>query len=117
MIERSVDDFRKYQNHTETLIFDRGIPDTIGYMELIQLSPSPEYQKLANEYRYNKKVFILPPWEEIYAVDSERKQNFNEAVRTYNQLSQTYLHLGYELIILPKVSVGERAKRLISELS
>jgi predicted ATPase len=41
-------------------------------------------------FRYNRRVFIAPPWREIFQQDSERKQDFDEAVRTYDSLVATY---------------------------
>jgi len=36
------------------------------------------------------KVFILPPWEEIYVSDDERYENYEQAKLIYNHLMETY---------------------------
>lgn len=60
----------------------------------------------------NKKVFNLPPWKEIYQTDTERKQDFAEAVKTF-EVSK----LDYKLIEVPKLIVEARAEFIIEEIS
>lgn len=90
------------------VFFDRGVVDMIGYFRLIG-QPLPKHvEKAAEEFRYNRRVFIAPPWAEIYEQDRERKQDFAEAVRTYEAIAAAYTERGYELIEIPRVSVEER---------
>ena len=71
----------------------------------------PKYLEQAVEsFRYHSPVFIAPPWEEIFQPDRERKQDFAEAVRTYETLAKTYSGYGYELMELPRAPVEERAR-------
>jgi predicted ATPase len=69
------------------------------------------------ELDYCRKVFIFPPWEEIYENDAERKQDFNEAVATYHEMVSAYTKFGYDLIEVPKASVKERAQFIVNKLS
>lgn len=59
-------------------------------------------------FRYNRTVFVAPPWREIFQQDRERKQKFDEAVRTFEVMVETYTALGYKLVELPRVSVEGR---------
>jgi predicted ATPase len=68
-------------------------------------------------YRYNKIVFIAPPWEEIYTHDEERKQGWDEAVATYQNIARAYVDAGYEAIELPKFTVEERVEFVLSCIS
>lgn len=44
------------------VFFDRGVPDTIGYLRLCGL-PAPDHlTSAAMEFRYARRVFIAPPW-------------------------------------------------------
>jgi predicted ATPase len=98
------------------VFFDRGVPDVLGYLRLLGL-PVPEHMRRAAEtFRYNRLVFIAPPWEEIFHPDSERKQDFEEAIRTYRSMVETYTQFGYELIEIPRVSVKERAEFVIEKI-
>lgn len=92
------------------VFFDRGVPDVIGYLRLEGL-PVPEHvRKAADVFRYNRKVFIAPPWPEIYTQDSERRQSLEEASRTYDAMVAAYTECGYGLVELPRATVAERLR-------
>ena len=63
--------------------------------------------------RYVPTVFLLPPWKSIYTKDTERRQNFTMAVRTFCIMDKTYRELGYRIIVLPKDDPAGRANRLL----
>jgi predicted ATPase len=90
------------------VFFDRGVPDVIGYLRLIGLPVPAHIEKAAEEFRYNRKAFVLPHWPEIFAQDSERKQDEDEARRTHASMVETYAACGYDLVELPKAPVEER---------
>ena len=71
---------------------------------------------MAETWRYNTSVFILPPWKEIHHTDELRKQDWNEVVFTYNKMIQTYRTYQYDLVEVPKVSVKERADFILDHL-
>jgi predicted ATPase len=105
-------EMRSYRMATEwdgIVFFDRGVPDVVGYLRLMKLHVPDYMDRAARTFRYNRRVFIAPPWKEIFVEDQERKQDFAEAVRTYEVLAATYIEYGYELVELPRVSVAERA--------
>lgn len=119
MMKRSVEVYEKaLRDHAERMvIFDRGIPDVLGYLDLIQHSIPVEYIFTAQRCLYAKKVFILPPWKEIYETDSERKQTFAEAEATFYALKKAYLNCHYDLLEVPKDTVEKRADFIQSLLS
>jgi predicted ATPase len=61
-------------------------------------------------------VLIAPPWPEIYERDTERRQDLEEAERTYIVMQKTYADAGYDLIELPRVSVDERVRFVVETL-
>jgi predicted ATPase len=63
----------------------------------------------ARIFRYRTRVFVAPPWPEIYATDAERNQDFAEAVATCEAVRAAYGEFGYEPINLPLASIAERA--------
>jgi predicted ATPase len=91
------------------VVFDRGVPDVVGYLRLCGLAVPAHVERAARTFRYHRRVFFAPPWAEIFGKDAERKQSFEEAQATYTALVGTYTGLGYELIALPLVPVEERA--------
>lgn len=92
------------------VFFDRGVPDCIGYLRLMGLPVPAHMHRAADACRYNRLVFLAPPWPEIFHQDAERRQDFAEAVRTFEALASTYRGLGYELALLPRAPIGERGR-------
>ena len=100
--------YREAANAPGPIIFDRGIPDVIGYLRLCGLPVPPPAMRAAEQRRYAKRVFIAPPWPAIFEQDAERKQTLAEAEATYHAMVDAYSGLGYELVPLPLASVADR---------
>jgi predicted ATPase len=71
---------------------------------------------LGQTHRYHQCVFLTPPWPEIYLADPERRHGLDCAVAEYFRLPEIYLSFGYEVCILPKIGMRERADFVITEL-
>jgi predicted ATPase len=97
------------------VFFDRGLIDAIAALE--RLTGEPVVQNLGRSHRYNKRVFLVPPWPEIYMLDQERRHDLREALAEYDRLMSVYPSLGYDIDILPKVSVVERANWILTSLA
>ena len=102
--------YREAVSASGPIIFDRGIPDVIGYLRLCRLPVPASVLKAAELHRYASRVFIAPPWPAIFKQDTERKQTLAEAEATYHAMVEAYSSLRYELIMLPLTSVAERAR-------
>jgi len=96
------------------VFFDRGWIDAASALEA--QTGEPALAALAGQHRYNARVFLTPPWPEIYKSDPERRHGFDAALAEYERLERTYPTLGYETVILPKVSVAERADFVLARL-
>jgi predicted ATPase len=107
MLERSIQSFEE-QHPNEIAFCDRGIPDTLCYLRLIH-SNERKAAVASTFYRYAPMVFFAPPWEAIYTRDTERKQDFAEAVHTAELMAHVYMECGYRVIDLPLTSPDERA--------
>lgn len=103
-------------NGEGAVFFDRGVPDVLGYLRLIGETIPVRMERAAKQFRYNRRVLIVPPWQEIFHQDRERKQDFAEAVRTYDVMIATYSELGYELVEIPRVPVAERMQFVIDHI-
>lgn len=101
-------------NSSKPVFFDRGLPDTICYMKMEALPIPEQLAALVSAYPYARKVFILPPWKEIYTTDTERKQSWDEAAYTFEQMKATYTQYGYEVIEVPKGSMEARGTFIIT---
>ena len=113
-------DMRSYQaalSHEGPVFFDRGVPDVVGYLRLMGMPVPTHMERAAQEFRYCRRVFIAPPWREIFENDLERRQDFDEAVLTYETLVETYPDYGYELVELPRSTVSERVRFVIGAIA
>ncbi|MBR0652613.1 AAA family ATPase [Roseomonas terrae] len=97
------------QGHPGPVLFDRGVPDIIGYRRLEGLPVPAHLSGAAHLCRYAKRVFLAPFWPEIYGRDAERRQDGETARRTCQVVAQAYADLGYEIVELPCRPVTERA--------
>ncbi len=72
---------------------------------------------LRQSHRYHQRVFLAPPWPEIYVTDPERRHGLDAALVEYSRLLKAYSSLGYEIAFLPKVGLVERADFVLSVLA
>jgi predicted ATPase len=116
MLSWEMRSYRIAQEAGGLVFFDRGVPDVLGYLRLIGI-PAPDHIKNAiQKFRYNQTVFIAPPWPEIFARDRERKQDINEAIRTYEAMVATYTELDYRLVEIPLTPVEDRVNFIVQHL-
>jgi predicted ATPase len=116
MLQQSIESFLEHMPSPKPTFCDRGIPDTLCYARLIDLHDPNAIRNACNRYRYAPLVFLAPPWEEIYEIDSERKQDFAEAVRTFELMTEVYRECGYEISELPKITPAARAGFILEQL-
>jgi predicted ATPase len=88
------------------VFFDRGLIDAAVALERFGGEPA---KATVGSRRFHSRVFLTPPWPEIYVSDDERPHGFDAAVAEYEQLLGAYPRLGYEAVVLPKVGVTARA--------
>lgn len=118
MLGASVATYQAVLDRKEKLpfFFDRGIPDTLCYAEMIGYQLPESMVSEALSFRYNRAVFILPPWKEIYVTDDERKQTWEEAVATYLLMAETYRKYNYEVVEISPGTVSDRVKFVVNYL-
>ncbi len=119
MLQRSIDSYFQYTSTREPMFADRGLPDTLGYARLVGLTNESLLQAIhaaCMQYRYASLVFLAPPWKEIYKTDDERKQDFEEAERTFDQIVDVYQSCGYSPALLPKLSPPDRAQFILQRV-
>ena len=107
VIAMAVADLAAAASRPGWVFFDRGIVDAAAALEFH--TGEPVLEVVARPHRYHQRVFLAPPWPEIYAADAERRHGIDTAVAEYDRLRHAYPALGYETAILPKATVAERA--------
>ncbi len=99
---------------TDWVFFDRGLVDAAAALQ--HLTGEPTLATFGQAHRYHRRVFFTPPWPEIYVTDPDRRHDLDAAATEYRRLLEVYPSLGYEVTILPKVSVPERADFIVHSL-
>ena len=109
--------FTSNSAQSSLLFFDRSFMDsawqlfncdTVGYNVIKDTIPTN---------RYNNKVFITPPWKDIYCNDTERDQSFEESIEVYERLEGWYRAHNYDLVILPKDTIENRVKFILGQVN
>ena len=117
LLEGRIKQFNNAQNESRDVVFiDRGIPDVLAYMHYIGDSYPASFDVACKQHTYSK-IFILPPWEEIYISDDARYENFEQAKIIHNHLIETYKNYGYELIEVPKDTMDNRIHFILNTIS
>ncbi|WP_339113754.1 AAA family ATPase [Thioclava sp. GXIMD2076] len=109
MLEQDLRAYSATQALSGAVIFDRGIPDILGYLTLCGLPVPPHVAAAAKSARYNRRAFLVPFWDKIFTQDSERKQTRAEAEATCAVIRETYTALGYQITELPRADITTRA--------
>ncbi|MEN5176373.1 AAA family ATPase [Brevundimonas diminuta] len=117
MLDRELEAHARTGDADGPVFFDRGVPDVVGYLTLCGLPVPAHMERAAQHIRYDRRVFIAPLWPEIFGQDAERKQDLDEARRTFDAMAETYPRFGYELIELPKAPVAERLDFMLTTLT
>lgn len=102
-------------SNAEFIFLDRGIPDILAYMDYINQFYPESYINNCNENRYDK-VFLLPPWQEIYVSDQARYETFKEAEKIHLFLLETYQKYNYEVKIVPTGTIDERISYIFNNM-
>lgn len=101
---------------SKNMVFlDRGVPDVVAYMNYFRNKYPPNFKNACQEYKYDR-VFIFPPWKQIYKADNERYESYDQAVALHNELLDTYISHGYKPVEVPCGSIDTRAHFILKHL-
>ncbi len=116
LLEGRKKQFLSAQEESHEMVFlDRGIPDVLAYMHYIGDAYPAGFDHACREHQYSR-IFILPPWEEIYVSDDARYENFEQAKLIYEHLCETYRNYGYELTEVPKGDLDSRIDFILAKV-
>lgn len=96
------------------VFFDRGLVDAAV---ALAACGGEDVAQTMGESRYCPTVFMTPPWPEIFRADAERRHGFDAALAEYGRLALAYPRLGYEVVEMPRMAVGERADFVLGRLA
>ncbi|HEX5497357.1 MAG TPA: AAA family ATPase [Mycobacteriales bacterium] len=115
MLLRDIRSYRAAQRRIGTVFFDHAIPCVAGYLRLLGRDVPAHVEAAVAAFRYRRRVFVAPPWPEIYQTDSERRQSLDEAERTYDAMVEAYAGYGYDLVELPRSDIADRVRFVLDD--
>ncbi len=92
-------------DNEQTIIFDRGVLDTLAYFKYYGWSITPKIKKWCQQASYGK-VFLLELLE--YEDDGVRIETEETAKKMQDIFRRVYEEAGYEIIFVPKDTVNNR---------
>lgn len=104
-VRRDVGKFDALAAEASRVFFDRGMLD--GFDP--RWAAPPDLEAAVRERRYNRQVFVFPPWREIYETDAERRQDWAEAQATFPRILDVVARFGYAPVVVPPATLAERA--------
>ena len=116
MLEAHAREFERYAGADRPVLFDRGFPDVVGFLDVSGLAMPRAVDQACRTQRYHGPILRAPAWAAIYAQDAERIQDWDQAVASDEAVTAAWKQYGYEVINLPLVGVEERLEFLKSEL-
>lgn len=113
-VQRDIATFDRLAGESRRVFFDRGIVDMYGANGSV---PSPRLVEAVRTRRYNPRVFVFPPWAEIYETDDQRRQDWTAAEATFDLIMGMLPTLGYAPVVVPKMDVAARAAFVLDQVS
>lgn len=104
-VRRDIARFDTLSHEPGRVFFDRSILDGFD----ARWDAPAELIAAAQGRRYNREVFVFPPWFEIYETDAERRQDWDEAEVTFGRILRGLERFGYAPVVVPKAPLAERA--------
>jgi len=92
--------------------FDRGVVDAAV---ALQATAGESAAALVARYRYDR-LFLAPPWPDIYETDADRRHSLEKALSDYDRVAAAYRAADYEAVTLPRYAVAARADFVLETL-
>jgi len=112
MAEAHVREFERHAGSDGPVLFDRGFPDVVGFLDVSGLSVPDAVDRVCRTLRYSGPVLRAPAWSEIYVQDAERIQDWEQAVASDEAVTAAWRRYGYDVIDMPLMGVNERLEFL-----
>ncbi len=114
VVDVALEDIASFGKSSDWVFFDRSLVDAIAGLRHLGVTSVLKEIDLAGFY--HSRVFLTPPWSEIYVQDAERRHTLDTATAEYERLLQVYPSLGYDVTVIPKTSVMKRADFVLDQL-
>ena len=116
-VSRAIQQMATAAGEAGPVFFDRGIVDAVAFFDYLGRDVPEHIERAARLLRYAPRMFLTPPWREIFAGDAERRHSYDEAVAQYEASLVTFRRLGYETIELPKATIERRVEFILASFA
>lgn len=110
----SLEDRRAMADEPGWVFYDRGLVDAA--VALSTATGLAIGDLLEGTPPYHGRVFLAPPWPDLFREDAERRHDLAAAIAEHERLAAAYPALGYEVVTLPRLPVEARADFLLAQL-
>ncbi|MEL6551473.1 MAG: AAA family ATPase [Pseudomonadota bacterium] len=105
-VEMAQADLTRMASSPNPVFYDRGLLDAaVGLKSSFGV---PFHKTLGSRFPYSNRIFVAPPWRDIYATTLDRQHSFEDATREYDRIRGAAEELRLEIIELPRVDVQTR---------
>lgn len=105
----------QYHQAEGVTFYDRGILDNLAYLRR-DSCPNLDLEDKAKAYPYYERVFLMPPWEEIYDKDDVRWEDLDLMLEIDQALKGIYKDFGYDVLIVPKEDPESRLNFILKHI-
>jgi predicted ATPase len=116
MLEAHAREFERFANHPAPVVFDRGFPDVVGFLDVSGLPVPKVVDQACRSLRYHGPILRAPAWAAIYEQDPERIQDWQQAVASDEAVTAAWRRYGYDVEDLPLAGVEDRLALLRARL-
>ena len=113
ILRQDIEKYREASACNQTVFFDRGVLDALYMLDAEGALTRDELSQYVQAFPYNGVALLFPPWEDIYAKDSERDQSFEESLVVFEGMRKWYLEWGYETLEVPRDNIDERVSFIL----
>lgn len=115
-IALAIEHIKSSANDTRAF-FDRSLIDAVSALEHMNRPVTDTARRVLAAQPYAHRVFMAPPWPELFATDPERRHTFEDSKAEYDRLLISYKNLGHEIVLIPKQSADQRADFILQNLT
>ncbi len=108
MLEAHLREFERHADHGEPVLFDRGFPDVVGFLDVSGLSVPKAVDQACRTLRYTGPILRAPAWAAIYVQDKERIQDWEQALASDEAVTAAWRRYGYDVTDFPLTDVEAR---------
>ena len=113
-VEMAKADLTRMASRPNPVFYDRGLLDAaVGLKSSFGV---PFHKTLGNRFPYSNRIFLAPPWRDIYATTLDRRHSFEDATREYDRIRGAAEELRLKINELPRVDVQARVRFVQSNL-